>query len=287
MTVAAVSRGHGLLESVRWHAGIAYAADWLRGEILAYAADGTEDVVLRHPSMPLCFDFAPDGALTLVSNSAQQVLRVGDDGELRPWADLRGLALGGWNEIVFDAIGGAYVNCGNFDPRHGFPTTPVGLVVRVEPDGRVRVVADGLAFPNGMALADTEFLVAESHAGRLTAYRIDTDGSLGESRVWAETPGFAPDGISLAADGSCWFADVGNSCVIRVAEGGELRQRIDLDRGAFSCALNGSGDELYIAAAHWPGGARLMDPEWEWDGTLYRVLVGAESGGWASRSRSA
>ena len=45
----------------------------------------------------------------------------------------------------------------------------------------------------------------------------------------------------------------GRQCV-RVREGGEVLQRVDVDRGAFACMLGGEGGtSLFIAAAEWKG----------------------------------
>jgi hypothetical protein len=57
--------GLGLLESPRWHYGRLWVADWTAGLIRAIDAseqDGaTVDVMLEHLSLPMCFDFLPNG----------------------------------------------------------------------------------------------------------------------------------------------------------------------------------------------------------------------------------
>ena len=65
------------------------------------------------------------------------------------------------------------MNGGGFDLMAGEPYAPGGVVL-VTTDREVRRVADGLAFPNGMAAtADNQTLiVGESYANRLTAYEI-------------------------------------------------------------------------------------------------------------------
>ena len=68
------------------------------------------------------------------------------------------------------------------------------LIALVTPDGAAREVADGLAFPNGMAISPdgATLIVAESYGNRLTAYDIGRDGGLGGRRTWADTPGDHP-----------------------------------------------------------------------------------------------
>jgi sugar lactone lactonase YvrE len=157
-----------------------------------------------------------------------------------------------WNEIVPDARGNAYVNCIGFDfPGGEFAP---GLVALVTPDGAVRQVADGVAFPNGMAIpADAQTLiVAESYGERLTAFEIDADGGLSGRRTWADTPGHHPDGICVDAAGAVWYADVGTNRCVRVAEGGEVLDTVVLDRGCFACMLGGNDDQtLFIVAQRW------------------------------------
>lgn len=125
----------------------------------------------------------------------------------------------------------------------------------VSPDGRARVVADDLAFPNGMTLTrdGRVLLVAESYGGRITAFDVGADGTLTGRRAWADVGEGAPDGVALDADGALWYADVPNQRCVRVREGGEVLQTIDTERGCFSCTLGGAdGHTLFLVTADWP-----------------------------------
>ena len=53
--------GRGLVESPRWHEGRLWFSDWIAGEIIAVDDAGEWEVIVRHPSLPLCFDFLADG----------------------------------------------------------------------------------------------------------------------------------------------------------------------------------------------------------------------------------
>jgi len=111
-----------------------------------------------------------------------------------------------------------------------------GIVALVTPDGAARVVADGIAFPNGMVVTpdDATLIVAESYAKRLTAFDIAADGSLSDRRVWADLHDGVPDGICLDAENAVWYGDVPNKRCVRVREGGEVLQTVELDRGCFA-----------------------------------------------------
>jgi sugar lactone lactonase YvrE len=201
----------------------------------------------------MCIDFLPDGRLLVVSSQdGGRLLRREPDGSLVTHADLSTVAGIGWNDIVCDDRGRAYVNSIGFDfPRGEFAP---GLVVLVGADGSVRTVAEGLAFPNGMAISPdgSTLVVAESYGEKLTAYPIADDGSLGDSRTWAATPGDHPDGICFDASGALWYADVANQHCVRLREGGEVLDTVDSDRGAFACALSREGDPLLLVVGqHW------------------------------------
>lgn len=253
--------GIAMGESPRWHAGGIWFADWMAHEIIAVDESGKSEVVINVPSFPLCFDWLPDGRLLIVSGREGRLLRAEPDGRLVMHADLTGLSNKPWNDIVVDSRGNAFVDAICFDfPGGQFQP---GIVAMVTPDGQVRQVADGLAFPNGLVVTpdDKTLIVAESYGHKLTGFDISADGSLSKRRTWAELGEDAPDGICLDADGAVWYADVPHKRCVRVQEGGRILQTVDLDRGAFACMLGGREQRtLFIVAADWtgappPGGA--------------------------------
>ena len=250
--------GLGFPEALRWHDGALWYADWAAGEIHRLGPEGRPAVVARRASFPLCFDLLPTsaGPRPLLVSTADQALLLADSNDEEPtlYASLAGLGDHPWNEVVLAADGSAYLNNIGFDyDGSAAPSEAgaVGFVVLAWPDGGTERVADGLAFPNGMAVVDDggTLLVAESWGSRLTAYAIGPDGALTDRRVWAETPGLHPDGIDPQQDGTVWLADVGQRCCVRVAEGGELLDRVDLPQPAFDCVVGdlGSGPTLFVA----------------------------------------
>jgi sugar lactone lactonase YvrE len=246
-------------ESPRWHEGRLWFSDWGAGEVVAVDLEGEREVIARMPTFPFSLDWLPDGRLLIVSSGLQ---RMESDGSLVSHADLGQLATA-WNELVVDSRGNAYVNQAGFDLMAGAePTT--GTIALVTPDGSARQVADGLWFPNGMAITadDSTLIVAESYRSRLTAFDIDRDGGLSNRRVWADLGKDVPDGICIDAEGAVWYADVPNRHCVRVAQGGEKLQTVALDRGCFSCALGGAkGRTLFIVATEWNGPDKMFQGE--------------------------
>jgi sugar lactone lactonase YvrE len=171
-----------------------------------------------------------------------------------------GLGSAPFNELVVDVVGNAYVNGGQ------------GSVVCVGPDGSVREAADGLQWPNGMALVDDgrTLVVADSHAEQLVAFEVADDGTLSGRRVWADLE-HAPDGVCADADGAIWVVSVPGQHCVRVREGGEVLNTVAVDRGCFACMLGGEdGRTLLIAAAAWRGMEAAMS---EGPGLTGRLLA--------------
>src|SRR4051794_17742154 len=153
-------------ESPRWHDGRLWFADWGAEELIAVDHDGRSEVVAQVPSFPFCIDWLPDGQLLIVSARERAVLRLESDGSLPSHADLRPFADKPWNEIVVDGRGNAYVNGGGFDLLAGEAPAP-GKVVLLAPGEPSREVADGIGFPNGMAVTpdNSTLIVADSYRG--------------------------------------------------------------------------------------------------------------------------
>ena len=255
--------GLGFPESLRWRDGALWYADWAAGTVVRVGADRQPRVVARRASFPLCFDLltTADGLRPLLVSTPDQAVLLAStaDGEPTPYADLAGHGPHPWNEIVLTADGSAYVNNIGFDFGGGEDPSqagPVGFIVRARPDGTTERVADGLEFPNGMAVVDDgrTLLVAESWGSRLTAYSI-TDEGLTDRRVWAETPGLHPDGIDAHPDGTVSLADVGTRCCVRIAPGGEVLDRVELPQSAFDCVVGdlGAGPTLFVAVNDFGG----------------------------------
>jgi sugar lactone lactonase YvrE len=239
--------GLGIPESPRWHQGQLWFCNWIDRQVVAVGLDGKPEVMLAgdpdsHP-MGYSIDWLPDGRLLVTGD---RLRRQEPDGSMAVHAGQRA------NEIVVDGRGDIYLNGADFDFVAGAPPKP-GYIKLVTPGGQLRQVAGDIAFPNGMVITpdDRTLIISESFAGRLTAFDIDPGGGLSHRRVFAE--GVAPDGICVDAEGAVW-ASAGISSVVRVAEGGQVLQRVGLreNRAAFALMLGGPDRRtLFICTAEW------------------------------------
>jgi sugar lactone lactonase YvrE len=237
-------------ESPRWHEDRLWFANWGTGEIVAVDLEGRSEIVGEGPSgLGWSIDWLPDGRLIVTGRG---LMRMEPDGSMVRHADLSGLDVNDFNEIVVDGRGNIYVNGGcDFEPGDG---EAPGIIALVTPDGSVRQVADGIAFPNGMAVTpdNSTLIIAESFAARLTMFDISDDGGLSNRRVWAD--GVGPDGICVDAEGAIWtgVGEMGENLVGRVREGGEVLERVQLDMPCFACMLGGKDRQtLFMLVADW------------------------------------
>jgi len=269
--------GLAYVECPRWHDGRLWFAHWGTDEIVAVDGDGHSHVMARGPGgLGWSFDWLPDGTLL---TTGPRLTRVARDGSGTEYPELTALAPD-WNEVVVDGRGNTYVNGGMFGPPDGPPS---GLVALVHSDGSVAKVADGLSFPNGMAVSpdNRTLIVAESWAEQLSAWDVAEDGTLSRRRVWAATPGDHPDGICTDTDGAVWYADVGRRRCVRVQEGGSVMEIIELDRGAFACMLGGEDRRtLFILAAEWAGFDQVPELLAERTGQVLAIEAPAAGAGW-------
>jgi sugar lactone lactonase YvrE len=252
--------GLGFPESTRWHEGRAWLCNWGAGEVLAVGGGEERELVARvaPQTIPFSIDWLPDGRMLVVDGPGARLLRQEPDGTLDTVVDLTAFGRPPFNELVVDAGGNAYVNGGT------------DKIVCVRPDGSTRQVADGLLWPNGMAVLDggRTLVVADSHAEQLIAFDVAGDGTLTGRRVWAELE-YAPDGICTDAAGAVWAASVPGQCCMRVQEGGKVLDVVSVDRGCFACMLGGEdGRTLFIAAARWHGMQAAMSDGPDWSGQL-------------------
>jgi sugar lactone lactonase YvrE len=238
--------GLGIPESARWHDGRLWFCNWIGQQVVAVDADGKTEYtdVSVGRLMGWSIDWTPDGRLL---TTGDKLRRYEPDGSVTVLAEQ------GANELVVDARGNIYLNGADFDFAGGEAPKP-GWIKLVTTDGTVRQVADDIQFPNGMVLTPDgrTLVIAESFAGRLTAFDVEPDGGLSNRRVYAENLG--PDGICLDAEGAIWVQTWGAGAV-RVLEGGEILERVDLpfeDRSPFALAVvDFGGPTLCLLTAEW------------------------------------
>ena len=262
-----VVEGGSYFEGPRWHGGTWWVSDFYRRTVSRVTAEGEESVVLEVEGQPSGLGWMPDGALVVTSMKDQRILRV-DGGQVSTLADLGAVCGGHANDLVVDRHGHVFVGDLAFDLMGGGTPEPTSLK-RVDADGSVHVVADGMWTPNGMAITPDgrTLLVGETLGNRITAFDLAPDGAVTNRRPWAlfgEPPtggtieevigelALAPDGCTLDAEGHLWVADGIGGRAVRLGPGGTIVEEIPAPEGMglFACQLGGEdGRTLLMCCA--------------------------------------
>jgi sugar lactone lactonase YvrE len=233
-------------EGPRWRDGTWWVSDQLGGTVHRVDERGRSERVLEVDA-PSGLGFLADGSLLVACMNDPRLVRLDAAGP-EEVVDLRAFA-GHLNDMVVTPEGCAYVDA--YDDHFDRSSH---RIVMVTPERDVAVVARDVVYPNGITTTPdgTTLLVAETFAGRITAFEVDADGSLGARRTWAELPAAAhPDGLCLDANGDIWVASYLAGEFLHLREGGEvLDRRSFAGRWAMSCCLGGDdGRSLLLCTA--------------------------------------
>lgn len=228
-------------EGPRWFEGMLWFSDMLGEAVHTVDMAGSMTTLAVPGHAPSGLGFRPDGTLLIASTRRREILAYDGDTVITVAnaADLAPAALG---DMVIDDAGRAYIGS---QARSG------GVILRLDPDDTVTVVAGDLDFPNGMVITPdgATLIVAESTGRRLTAFAIDGDGALGERRPFAEHLSGPPDGLAIDAEGGVWTSMTLAHEFVRIVDGGSegsgVTDRIDTGgRTAIACALGGQEDRV-------------------------------------------
>ena len=270
-------------EGPRWHDGKLFFSDIHSTNVMTVTPDGESSVVCSVPTFPSGLGWDLDGRLLIASVVDKRLLRLEDDGSLSTVADLSSLTRWTINDMVVDGRGRAYIGDVGFELGPGMTPSP-GQVILVDTGAAAAasVADDDMMFPNGsMVTPDGRTLiVGETFAARLTAFDIADDGTLSNKRVWATLPsGAVPDGSCLDAEGAVWTASPTTREVIRIAEGGDVLDRVSTgERGAYACMLGGSDrTTLFVCTANTHDPAVTVG---ERAGRIEAVEVDVPGAGW-------
>jgi sugar lactone lactonase YvrE len=232
--------GGRYFEGPRWHAGRLWFVDCMERTLLSLAPSGE---CAQHAKFdddtPCGTGVLPDGRIIVLTMFKKRLFAL-RDGKLSPYADLSGIATGTIDDMIVDGLGRAYVGDLGFDMPPPEGRGAVGRIILVMPDGAARVVAEGLRFPNGIAVSadNSRLVVAEMDGACLADYDVEADGSLKFRSRFGNMK--SPDGICLDREGAVWVAAFEGDAFIRLDREGRELQRIEMPgRRALACVLGG------------------------------------------------
>lgn len=247
-------------EGPRWHDDALWASDTQGGGIWTDQDREWRFTPLSSQSNGLWF--LPDGRLV---GAVMRERRVGlwDGSDFGSYAELSDVVSGPLGDMVGDSEGGLYVDDVGFAAHLGESPKP-GRIIYVSPDGVAKVAAEGVRFPNGLALIDEgrTLVVAETWEQRLVAYSVRPGGVLEDRRLYADLKVVAgaearPDGICADPAGAgVWACTLTGHTVVHVTDDG-VRQTIDVAPASpIACATDGKS-RIFVTVAD-SGGLPVM-----------------------------
>ena len=183
-----------------------------------FPGTGAAELFADTHGRPLGLEIDPRDGTLIICDAYRGLLRADETGHVRVLADsYEGRRLKFANNAAVTADGTVYFSdsSARFRIEHYqqdlLEHRPNGRVFRYRPDtGPLDLVADGLYFPNGVALAPDESFLLVAQTGGYDILRIPLTGpgpkTPGRPEPFASNlPGF-PDNMSPAGDGTYWVA---------------------------------------------------------------------------------
>ncbi|HZO92505.1 MAG TPA: SMP-30/gluconolactonase/LRE family protein [Candidatus Baltobacteraceae bacterium] len=238
--------------------GTLYYSMTAPGEIVRMRSDGAGSEVWAHVPAANGHAIDVDGTHVVMS-SAGSILRLDASGCI-----VRVVACkvdGRWltypNDLALDTVRGGYyvTDSGYKETPKTVPADPQGRVYRVDPGGRIREVAGGLAYANGIAMSHdgSVLYVGESVTSKIWSYAVRGDGSLGPRRLFAEVSHVegettVPDGFVVGPGGRLYVAHYGAREVLEYTSDGALERRIPSGNTTTShAAFSPDNRTLYVS----------------------------------------
>ncbi len=217
------------------------------------------------------FTIQEDGALLLFMERG--AIKTWRDGQMETLVeeipDERGTR---FNDVCADPEGRVF--CGTMPA----PDRP-GRLYRMDPDGSLRIVLDGIGCSNGIGFTPDlrGMYYTDSPTKSISLFDYDRGtGEITNRRVFAQVADGpaegVPDGMTVDAEGYVWSARWGGHCVVRYAPDGTEVQRITLPPSKVSSVTFGGGNysQMYLTTA----GGNVKDEDGPEAGALYRVDAG-------------
>ncbi|MBO22276.1 MAG: hypothetical protein CMM26_07900 [Rhodospirillaceae bacterium] len=143
-------------------------------------------------------------------------------------------------------------------PETYFDREPVGAFHRLDPDGSMHRMIDGILVSNGLCWSPdgTVMYTANSPTRQMHAWDYDpATGAIANERVFATFPEEdgrgTPDGAIVDAEGGVWVAEFRAGRVTRLTPDGDVDRMISLPASRVTCPMFGGEDlgTLYVTTA--------------------------------------
>lgn len=211
-------------------AGNLYVTDSEQEAIHRVLPDGEVSIFVRSEGGPNGSAFHRNGDVYAAEPSGKRVVRVTPAGKLSVLAEkFEGEPFSAPNDITFDLEGRAYFT----DPGESSLDDPYGRVFRLDATGEVYLMADQMAYPNGLAVTPDgrHLMVAETMSEKVHRFRLDEKGNVTGMEEFAyvgtgHEDEIGPDGMAFDEAGFLHVAIFGGGVVAVVSPEGEVVEHI-------------------------------------------------------------
>ncbi|WP_019397044.1 SMP-30/gluconolactonase/LRE family protein [Pseudoxanthomonas sp. GW2] len=248
---------NGLYEGPVWNGEALYFSDFRFSEgfpsrIRRLGADGSMQTVIED-SGSNGLALGSDGAIVAATHDRKELSRYdpADGSRMRIVGEFEGQPFNSPNDLVIGSDGTIWFTDPDFQRAAAPGGQPKTRVYRVGSDGRVSVVDDSIANPNGIALAPdgrTLYVAGGGEQGVLRAYPLDAAGQPGPGRDLART--HVPDGLAIDCLGNIYLTEHERRRVRVLSPAGEDLATIKVDANVTNAAFGGPQRRtLYITGA--------------------------------------
>ncbi len=258
-----VLTGFKFVEGPAWHPHnkVLVFSDIIGNTLYRWHPGGKPQIIRKPSHMANGNTWDHDGRLLSCEHASSRVSRTAADGNYEVLAShFEGRELNSPNDIVVRHDGSIYFT----DPNSGRGekygiARPQELefqgVYRLDSDtGSLTLLVDDFSKPNGLCFSRDESLLYINDTDRqhIRVFDVLSDGTLGGSRVWAETGGKQPgvaDGMKVDSDGNLYCCGSGG---IHVFDPDGLRIGV-IPTPEFAANFAWGGDDLtdlYVTATH-------------------------------------
>ena len=193
-----------------------------------------------------------DDRLLACEHGNRRVSRTEPDGSTRTIASTyKGRRLNSPNDIVVRSDGAIFFTDPPYGVKHEDRELDFQGVFRLDPNGRLRLVADDFNRPNGLAFSPDEkrLYIDDSHEQFIRVFDVAPDGKLSGGKKLVDIQGRPGtcDGLKVdskgtiitTAPGGIWF----------VSPAGEVLEKLDVPEVTANCCFGGDDwKTLYITA---------------------------------------
>jgi sugar lactone lactonase YvrE len=237
--------GEGPVWSENW-GGLRWV-DMLDGDVLSLGSDGA--ISRRHVDDVAAVVRPRRGGGAVLGIERGFALEE-PDGSLRRLGDLWSGDDIRMNEGGCDPNGRFYCGSMAYDQRPG-----AGSVYRLDSDGEVMVVLEGVTISNGLDWSPDDSLAyyIDTPTHQVSVFDYDSARGLTGRRTFVEIPAEqgGPDGLAVDVEGGVWVALFRGSAVHRYTDRGDLDEVVEVGaRQVTACCFGGPAlDRLYITTS--------------------------------------